>query len=86
MVVKLVSDDFKPTVNEMDARIFYEITGERLPGFGDKLHDEDSSGSESESVSDGDPPNSPTRVVPAFSGSLENSDEDTSNDDSQEDV
>lgn len=51
MVAKLVPDDFNPTENEMDARIFYEITGERLPGFADKLRDEDSSGSES----DGDP-------------------------------
>lgn len=59
MVAKLVSDDFNPTTNEMDARIFYEITGERLPGFEAILRDEDSSDSDTD-----DPPGSPTSVSP----------------------
>ena len=86
MVAKLVSDDFHPTENEMDARIFYEITGERLPGFEDKLRDQDSSGSEST-----DPPESPTSVDAAFTingqgPGQEGSDKDSRSDDSQENV
>ena len=46
MLSKLISEDFKPTENEMDARIFYEITGEALSGFEAKLQDVDSMGSE----------------------------------------